>query len=135
MNPILKNIFAVVVGIIVGGIVNMALVMLSGSIIPLPEGVDASSMESLKANMSSFEAKHFIMPFLAHALGTLVGAFLAAKLAANRKHIFALIVGLFFLVGGIINVINLPAPLWFEGLDLVVAYLPMALLGWLLGKK
>lgn len=135
MNPIVKNIIAVVVGIIVGGIVNMALIMVSGNIIPLPEGVDASNMESLKTNMPFFEAKHFIMPFLAHALGTLVGAFLAAKLAANRKMIFALLIGAFFLIGGTMNVLDLPAPLWFEASDLIVAYIPMAYLGGLLGRK
>jgi predicted ATP-dependent Lon-type protease len=135
MSPIVKNIIAVVVGIIVGGIVNMALIMVSGSIIPLPEGVDASNMESLKANMPSFEARHFIMPLLAHALGTLIGAFITAKLAANRKMTFALLIGAFFLIGATMNVLDLPAPLWFEATDLIIAYIPMAYLGGLFGKK
>ncbi|PKP16502.1 MAG: hypothetical protein CVU07_06700, partial [Bacteroidetes bacterium HGW-Bacteroidetes-23] len=34
MSPILKNILAVVVGIVVGSIVNMAIISISGSIIP-----------------------------------------------------------------------------------------------------
>ena len=129
MSPIAKNIVAVIVGIVVGVIVNMGIVLMSGSIIPPPEGADVTTVEGLKAAMHLFEAKHFIMPFLAHALGTLVGAFAAAKIAANRKFIFAMLIGLFFLVGGIVNSIQLPAPSWFVATDLILAYLPMAWLG------
>jgi hypothetical protein len=86
-------------------------------------------MESLKSSMHLFEAKHFIFPFLAHALGTLAGAFLSALIAASHKMKFALAIGVFFLIGGIVNVFMLPSPVWFTILDLAVAYIPMAWLG------
>lgn len=129
MNPVLKNIVAVVVGILVGSIVNMAIVMISGSIIPPPEGGDITTMKGLKETIHLFTPKHFIFPFLAHALGTLSGAFIAAKIAANRKMTFAFLIGVFFLIGGAINVYSLGGPLWFNALDLLVAYIPMAYLG------
>lgn len=129
MHPILKNILAIVAGIILGSIINMGLIMISGYVIPPPEGADVTTIEGLKESLHLFEPKHFIFPFLAHALGTLVGAFVAAKIAANRKMICAIVVGLFFLVGGIMNVMMLPSPTWFAVLDLVGAYLPMAWLG------
>ena len=69
------------------------------------------------------------MPFLAHALGTLAGAWLAALLAASHKMGLALGIGVLFLAGGISAVVMLPAPLWFEVLDLLLAYIPMAWLG------
>ncbi|WP_405381629.1 hypothetical protein [Maribacter sp. LLG6340-A2] len=136
MNSTLKNILAVVAGLVVGSMVNMGIVMISGSIIPPPEGGDITTMEGLKSTIHLFEPKHFLFPFLAHALGTLVGAFVAAKLAASRKMVMALIVGLFFLIGGAINISMLGGPMWFNALDLIVAYIPMAYLGWVLaGKK
>ncbi|MGB0979312.1 MAG: hypothetical protein ACPGVV_07945 [Croceimicrobium sp.] len=135
MNPILKNILAVVAGIVIGAAVNMLIISISGSLVPLPEGVDPNDMESIKANMHRYETMHFIMPFLAHALGTLVGAFVAAKIAANRKRIFALLIGGVFLIGGIMMVVELPSPAWFNALDLVVAYFPMGWLGFILAKK
>lgn len=131
----LKNILAVVLALVLGGSVNMGLIMVSGSIIPPPEGIDPTNMESLKASMHLFEAKHFIFPFLAHALGTLVGAFIAAKVASSRKMTFALVIGGFFMLGGITNAFLLPAPIWFIALDIVLAYLPMAWLGGKLGTK
>ncbi len=135
MNPILKNILAVVVGCLLGSAVNMGIIMISGSIIAPPEGADVTTMEGLKASMHLFQPRHFIMPFLAHALGTFVGAFLAAIIAANHKMIFALGIGVFFLAGGIINILMLPSPVWFTILDLSGAYIPMGYLAWKLAAK
>jgi hypothetical protein len=131
MNPIVKNILAVIAGIIVGSVVNMGIIMISGSIIPPPNGVDVTTTEGLKASLHLFQPQHFIMPFLAHALGTLSVAFLAAIIAENHKMIFALSIGVFFLIGGIANTFMLPSPVWFTVLDLVGAYIPM---GYIAGK-
>jgi hypothetical protein len=129
MNPMIKNILAVVAGLLFGSVVNMGLIMISGSVIPPPEGADVTTIDGLKASMHLFEPKHFIFPFLAHALGTLAGAFLAATIAADNKMRFAWVVGVFFLLGGIANVVMLPSPVWFSIVDLVGAYIPMAFLG------
>lgn len=126
MNPIFKNILAVIVGLILGSIVNMALITISGSVIPSPAGADLTTAEGLTANMHLLEPKHFLFPFLAHALGTFVGAFVAAKIAANHKIKFAIAIGCFFLSGGIANVFLIPAPTWFAVVDILFAYLPMA---------
>jgi hypothetical protein len=135
MQPILKNILAVISGLIVGSIVNGSLISISGSFIPPPEGTDISNMEGLKAAIPLFEPKHFLFPFLAHALGTIVGAFLAAKIAPKYGFQLAIGVGFFFLAGGITNIFLLPSPIWFSIMDLVGAYIPMAFLGWTLTKK
>ena len=129
MNTTVKNILAVIAGLILGSVVNMGLIMLSGYIIPPPGGADVTTMEGLKESMHLFEPKHFIFPFLAHALGTLFGAFMASLIAANHKMKMALIIGALFLIGGITNIVMLPSPTWFSILDLVGAYIPMAWLG------
>jgi len=36
MNPIIKNILAVLAGVVLGSAVNMGIIMISGSIIPPP---------------------------------------------------------------------------------------------------
>ena len=76
-----------------------------------------------------FEPRHFVLPFLAHGLGTLVGAWVAVLLTPGRTRGPAYVVGFAFLLGGIASVFMLPAPLWFSALDLVTAYLPTAWLG------
>ena len=136
MNPILKNILAIVAGIVVGSCVNMGIIMMSATMIPPPAGADVTTTEGLKAAMHLFEPKHFLMPFLAHALGTLAGAMVAATIAATHKMKLAMAIAVFFLAGGIASVFMLPSPLWFTLTDLVLAYLPMGYLaGKLAGKK
>lgn len=135
MHPILKNILAVIVGLVVGSAVNMGLILISGHVIAPPEGADVTTMEGLEASMHLFEPRHFIFPFLAHALGTLVGALVAAAMAANNKMKFALGIGGFFLLGGISNVMMLPSPTWFAILDIVGAYIPMAWIGGKIGGR
>ncbi len=135
MNPIVRNSLAVIGGFVLGSIVNMSLILVSGSIIPLPDGVDNTTAEGLQASLHLFEPRHFIFPFLAHALGTLVGAFFAAKLAASRKPAMAAVIAVLFLAGGTANVFMLPSPVWFNIVDLVGAYLPMAWIGAMLASK
>lgn len=126
MNPIVRNILACLAGIILGNIVNGGLIHISGSIIPPPNGADTTTIEGLKATMHLFGPKHFIMPFLAHALGTLTGATLTAFLSATHKKKLAYGIGTFFLLGGTAAVFMLPSPLWFTIVDLALAYIPMA---------
>ncbi len=135
IHPIIRIILAVIAGLVLGSIVNMGIINISGSIIPPPEGADVTTVEGLKASIHLLQPKHFIMPFLAHALGTLVGAFLAAKFAVQHKMVLALGLGLFFLAGGIAAIFMIPAPMWFNATDLIIAYLPMAYLGGKLGSK
>jgi hypothetical protein len=125
MNAIVKNSLAVVSGFVVGSVVNMGIITISGSIIPPPNGADNTNMEGLIASMHLFEPKHFVFPFLAHALGTFIGALLAAKIAVNHKMIFAMSIALLFLIGGIANCVLLPSPLWYTIVDLSAAYIPM----------
>ena len=120
---------SVILGLIVGSVVNMGLIMIGPMLIPPPPGGDITTMEGLKATMHLFEPKHFIFPFLAHAVGTVVGAFVARLLAPDKSTIPSYIVGVLFLAGGITNVMMLSAPMWFNVVDLVFAYLPAAWLG------
>jgi hypothetical protein len=129
MKPVLRNALSVIAGLVVGGVANMSLIQASGAVIPPPPGADVTTLEGLRASMHLFEPRHFVFPFLAHALGTLAGAWLAATLAASRPRAMALIIGCAFCAGGLANVIMLPAPAWFVVLDLAGAYFPMAWLG------
>lgn len=135
MNPIVRNILALITGLVVGGIVNMGIIMVSGSIIPPPAGADITTVEGLQESMHLFKPINFLLPFLAHALGTLTGALLTAYIAATDQRKWALSVGFFYLLGGIANVVALPSPLWFNIVDLVGAYIPMAYLGAMLSAK
>lgn len=135
MPKLLRNVLAVLAGIAVGGVVNMALIVISPSLIPPPAGVDVTNSESLSGAIHLFEPRHFLMPFLAHALGTLAGALVAYLVAASHRTQMALLIGVFFLAGGIAAIFTIPAPTWFIALDLLVAYIPMAWLAARIGER
>ena len=123
MKQLLKNIGILILSIIIGMIVNMGLIIIGGVVFTLSE-----SFEPM--NAINWDFKYFIFPFFAHSIGTLFGAVIASKLSRNYHIIIPLIVGLYFLSGGIYMVTILPAPTWFISLDLILCYIPMALLGW-----
>ena len=129
MNVILRNISAPILGWILGSVVNMGIIMLSPLVLTYPEGFDNSTMERLAETIHLLSTGLLLMPFFAHALGALFGAFVAAKTAASHQMKFALGVGAFFLIGGILMVNMVPSPTWFNALDLIVAYIPMAFIG------
>ena len=125
MKRIVMAVVAVVAGVFVGGLVNIGLVMVGGVLIPPPGGV-AETMEGFRQNLASYQPIDFLFPFLAHAMGTLAGAFVAAKIAGRQT---GLIIGVLFLLGGILMVVMVGGPVWFIASDLILAYLPMGYLG------
>lgn len=130
----LRNVIAIVVGFLVGSVVNMTIVWAGPRLIPLPDGVDMSEMDKLAENIQLLKPANFLSPWLAHAMGALVGAFVAGKLCVGNKLRPAMVVGVLFLLGGITMVLMVGGPLWYVVLDLAGAYLPMAFLGaWLSG--
>ena len=130
---LLRNALAIVAGIVAGSVVNMAIITAGPALVPPPAGVDVTNAESLARAMPLFEPRHFAMPFLAHASGTLAGALVAYLVAATRRSLMAYLIGGVFLGGGVAAAFIIPAPAWFIALDLLVAYLPMAWLGIRLG--
>lgn len=135
MKIVIRNTLAVIAGMLIGGMVNMGLITVSGHVIAPPAGADVTTMEGLLASIHLFEAKHFLFPFLAHAMGTLVGAVIVARFAATQQLRLAMLVGVISLAGGVSAVMMIPAPLWFDTVDLVFAYIPMAWLGYQLGRR
>jgi len=93
-------------------------------------------MEGLKAAVPFLEAKHYLFPFLAHAIGTLISAVLISRFLKSQQFVFSMMAGILFLMAGVAMVIMLPGtPIWFILVDLIVAYIPMAYLGYKLVKK
>jgi hypothetical protein len=137
MNTIVRYILAPIAGFLAGSVVNIALVNIGPHVVPLPEGADISTMDGLAESMDLFTPANFLFPFLGHALGTLTGAFIAAKVAGRHQMTFAITMSVCFLLGGIMMVATVGGPLWFIATDLLLAYIPMGYVGGVLagGKK
>ena len=128
MRVFLRIILSLVLGILSGSAINILLIIAGQNIITAP-----SSFNPM--NAQDWTISFFIFPFLAHSLGTLVGSFVAAKASKNYHISISLMVGLWFLAGGIYMTTIIPAPAWFEMLDIIICYIPMAYIGWKLNKR
>lgn len=126
MPHLLRTALALVAGLVTGSVVNMAIVVVGSSLVSPPAGGDTTTVEGLRTSMHLLEPKHFVVPFLAHALGTFAGALAGSLLAGSHRALVAYVIGAFFLLGGVAASMMIPAPAWFKVLDLVGAYLPMA---------
>lgn len=135
MNNLFRNVLALIIGFAVGSLVNMGLVTLGPRVFPPPAGVNMTTAEGIAVAMPLLEPRHFVFPFLAHALGTLAGALVAFLMARSHRAAFAWAIGGLTLCGGVAASFMIPAPKWFVALDLLVAYLPMAWLATRLGAR
>lgn len=132
---IVKHIGIWIASILVGAISNSLVLQLGLMLIPPPVGANFNTPEGLAASMPLLSLKHFISPFAAHASGSLVSAILLTWLLKASSKNPALIAALIFFAGGLYMVMILPSPLWFDMLDLCLAYFPMGLLGYWIGRK
>lgn len=132
---IVRNILAVIVGIVIGSIMNGATLAIGNLLVPQPAGFDNSTIESIARTAHLLQPVNFIVVFMAHAVGTFAGVLAAMFIAANGRSIIAIIVGMLFLTGGIAASLMIPAPVWFVAADLICAYLPMAFLARKVSRK
>ncbi len=129
-----KNILVSIAAIFVGGLCVGLGHTIQFQLIPLPEGMDFNSEESVLAHVHEITAGGWALTLLAHALGPLVSGFLAAKFAATQHRRVVHIIGIVWTIVGIMNLFNMPHPTWFMIAD-VCMYLPMAILGGRLARN
>ena len=124
---ILRNIGAVLLGLVAGMAVNMALVILNTKVLfPLPPGTDMNDPASFKAYIEGLPQSAFVVVLFAHLGQSFVGAWLAARVGVTRPMVLALVVGALSLVAGVLNAMQVPMPAWMYvefPLYLVVAWL------------
>ena len=129
----LRNILAVIAGLVITFIVIMLVEGASAMLYPPPPGIDMSDMEALKAHVMGLPMGAFLLVIAAHVLGLLAGGYVTARIATSRHRLLAMIMGIIMLAAGIMNLMSVPHPDWFW-VELLL-YLPAAWLGARLGLR
>lgn len=126
----LRSILAGVAGVVAGGVVVFALESLGHVVFPLPEGleIDPTSMESIRAAAPQIPAINKLAVVIAWFGGAVAAGWTASLVARSRDLLIPLICGGFLMLGGLVNLINIPSPIWMWVLGLA-AFLPGAWLG------
>ena len=108
-----RNILAVVAGTAVGMAVNMALIMLNSKVLfRMPAGTDMYDPVQMNAYIASLPVAAFLVVIAAHLGQSFVGGWTAARLGASNPLVLAMIVGVFSLIGGLANMMQLEHPTW-----------------------
>jgi hypothetical protein len=129
-----RKILAVLIGIVAGSVFNMAIVTLSHTVYPLPEGIDPNDFDAFRAHLetSGMPTGALLMVLSAHAGGSFVSGLSCGLIAKRAWYVAAVALGLLWMCGGIAMLMMLSSPIWFAVAD-VVLYVPAALLGVRLG--
>ena len=129
-----RNVLALVLGLILGGIANMALVTVSTVMNPLPEGVVPNDLEAVREHMLEhpMPTGALLMVLAAHSGGSFVSGLVCGLVARRRWYRAAFGMGVLWMCGGIYMLTVLPSPPWFAVAD-VLLYVPAALAGVQLG--
>lgn len=130
-----RSILAVVAGLIVGGLIVAGIEYIGHIIYPPPEGLDLTDPEAIREFASAAPTSARLVVLLAWFLGPFGGGWLAARLAPRSPMPHALIVGAFFLVGDVVNLITIPSPVWMWIGGLVAPPLAAYLAGRTVGAK
>lgn len=118
----LRNISAVLLGIIVAGLGIAAIEALGHKVFPPPEDLDPSNAEAMAAALSAMPIPALLFVPLAWFLGTTAGTAVAANLSPSGKLRNGLIVGTVMLAGGLTTLTMIPHPLWLSVLGVLVFF-------------
>jgi hypothetical protein len=115
---IIRNIFAIVVGVIVGMTFNMLFGFINTLIFPLPEGMsywdmfDEEKFQEIVDWIGTLPQSAFILVLVAHLSQAFFGGYVAAFISKRNVMCVAMVVGALSLVAGLMNMAQMPAPLW-----------------------
>ena len=127
-----------VLPVVVGAMSGMILITVGEiglhMLYPLPAGTDLYDVDSVAKYIGHLPATAFVFELLIYIVSSFLAGLLSSLLSKRESARPPVVVGIVLTLAGLYNVINLPQPLWFSVLNLIV-YLPFAYLGFLVVRK
>lgn len=123
MNPMVRSILAVIVGMLVAFVLIVCVEMLGMRVYPPPAGMDPANLESIKAAMAQIPLGALLFVLLAYTVGSVAGGWVAARFAPSAKLMHAMIVATLLFGAGLMNLMTIPHPPWFWVVSSVIYYL------------
>jgi len=119
ISSILRSVGAIIASLVVAMVLIVAIEGLSAIVHPFPPDVDTSDPEVVKAHVAGYPGWILALAAVAWGFTTFVSVWLATRLGAGRHPAHGIVVGLILLSAGVMNMLMLPYPIWFELLNLV----------------
>lgn len=122
-----------VLPVVVGSMAGMMLIIFGEMAIhhlyPLLPGTDLYDKDSVAKYIAQLPASAFVLILVNYSICSFLAGLIATLVSNRVARRPPLVVGIVLTLAGLYNVINLPQPLWFSILNLLV-YLPFTYLGY-----
>jgi hypothetical protein len=129
-----KRVLSVLAGVATGLAIVMATDTLIGKLYPPPPGIDYHNSEAVKQMVSNMPVGAFLVLLTGYAIAAFAGGAVATLVSGRARNVPALITGGILMVGGIMNVAEIPGhPIWFIVAS-TLAYIPFAYVGYIITK-
>jgi hypothetical protein len=102
--------------------------LVGSKLYPLPQGLDMKDSHALAAYVAAMPPGAVVFLLLGSALGSFVGGVVATAISGRATLKPGVVVGALVTAGGVLNLVQIPHPLWLA-LALLAMYLPFAWLG------
>lgn len=122
-----RYVLPVVAGVMSGMILQVLGEMFIHMVFPAPVGLDLQNREAIAAYMSQVPTIEFVFILLNYAICSFVAGVVATFVVGRQHRLPAIVVGVLITLGGVMNVLTIPQPVWFSALSLL-SHLPLALL-------
>lgn len=131
-----KRLLSVVAGLAVAFLLIMVMEKISSSVYPISPNVKVETLDrtDFAEIIKNMPIGAFLFILAGYALGSFGGGLTAALIATENRVRSSLIVGAVVMLGGVMNVILIPHPMWFT-ICTFLAYLPFAWLGGFIVNK
>jgi len=131
---VFRYIAGLVSGFIAGFVAVGLIELIAIWLYPLPRGFDPNDLEAMEQHIASLPAGAFALVLIAHAIGAFLAGLVCCAIAMRLWWPGVLALGGVFIAAGIMNIVQIPHPLWFGVVDLAL-YVPAAIAGGALGAR
>ena len=112
MTQVLRSAAALLLGLVVGVFVIGGLEIVAQVVHPFPHGIHEDDPEAVNDAIENAPLEAFLPILIAWAVGTFIGAFVAARFAGTAPVLHGLIVGAMFFSAAVTVMLHHPHPLW-----------------------
>jgi hypothetical protein len=127
-----------VLPVVVGAMSGMILIVLGQigifHLYPLAADTDLYDAESLAKAVKHMHVATYILLLINYCICSLLAGIIATLVAQRTTARPAVVIGIVLTLSGVYYVVNMPYPLWYSILNLLV-YMPFAYLGYLIVRK